>query len=700
MSAESVQEPATEEDVQRAARRRATIRKLDVAYQPERDTYTVEQARAMIDEAITTYLDKPAPMHMLLIKAQAGTGKTTIAAHHAERIAAQGQRVFYAGPRHDFYEDLMGVARNPDMWYEWLPRQRGTTEHIETCRYADQINTWIARGYNSRGFCENPTICGKAFMKQSCRWHAQTRTDAPIIFGQHQHIVSHPLIEEAAVVFGDEWPLSALLSSDNGSAGRFVRARDLTMPDRLTGKMNPPQQAAYSTLATMIESLYALCLGEAATNGTAFSGPTLMLELGGPGAVLQAVRAYRQIAPFFDGNGPFIQGPDESDTVPVRFHGALCDLLEREASAALGGQPYIHRVRVNAAGLRLLSRRYPHVSMDAKHVIWLDATGDPRLYREMFRRPVEVIEPYVPLRGACYQITDSLNGKATLTTGGKRPSAQADRVQEQARAIIEEYGYHNPAVIGPRDILGQYQRYAQLHYYANRGTNRLQACDSVLVIGAPSPGHTAIYDMATMLFQQRMRPFPAPADAWLVEDVPFAYTDPDDPQQPGRSITTARFADRDLHTLLWQHREAEIIQAIHRVRPILHDVDVWILTNIPIDELPPTRLLTVADLFGVPARTAYLEDGTPHIERPRVDPYLWRQTRILADITVCDQGYVAPWHIVEGLRVTDRSARAYIRTLIDYCNYIEIPVTREGSKTPAVGCTRLLDRAKPELVLK
>ena len=71
-----------------------------------------------------------------------------------------------------------------------------------------------------------------------------------------------------------------------------------------------------------------------------------------------------------------------------------------------------------------------------------------------------------------------------------------------------------------------------------------------------------------------------------------------------------------MKAVLWQHREAELIQAAHRIRLSTRNADLWLLTSVPIHELPPTRLLTVRDLFGSP---------------PRVDPYQWQALLDLAN---------------------------------------------------------------------
>jgi len=66
------------------------------------------------------------------------------------------------------------------------------------------------------------------------------------------------------------------------------------------------------------------------------------------------------------------------------------------------------------------------------------------------------------------------------------------------------------------------------------------------------------------------------------------------------SATSGYWADPDLAALLWSYREAEIIQAAHRARPINHPVDIWLLTNIPIWELPPDELLTMREILAAP----------------------------------------------------------------------------------------------------
>ncbi len=171
---------------------------------------SIDEAREMIRTSIRAYLEDPAPAGMLLIRALPGTGKTTAAAAIVDELAQSGYRVAYAGPRHDFFTDVVEKSSHPHLWYEWLPRQMADeeAEKSETCRYAEQINAWMVRGYEGMGFCSG--VCGWDYVNKSCPYHAQKRRAEPVIYVQHQHVsLGHPL--QFDVLFGDESPISAFL---------------------------------------------------------------------------------------------------------------------------------------------------------------------------------------------------------------------------------------------------------------------------------------------------------------------------------------------------------------------------------------------------------------------------------------------------------------------------------------------------------
>jgi hypothetical protein len=103
--------------------------------------------------------------------------------------------------------------------------------------------------------------------------------------------------------------------------------------------------------------------------------------------------------------------------------------------------------------------------------------------------------------------------------------------------------------------------------------------------------------IAKMLWHNRMEPF---QEGWSDKEV----------QYPGHALAYPKsgfWADPDLNALLWQYREAEIIQAVNRFRPLTEPVHVWLLTNIPLtgptaDQpgLVPDEIMSLREMFKVP----------------------------------------------------------------------------------------------------
>jgi hypothetical protein len=68
----------------------------------------------------------------------------------------------------------------------------------------------------------------------------------------------------------------------------------------------------------------------------------------------------------------------------------------------------------------------------------------------------------------------------------------------------------------------------------------------------------------------------------------------------GYAVEVREFKDKRLNLLLKTYREYEIAQAAHRIRPLLYpgQKKIWLLTNLPIDELPPTRVTDLSEIIA------------------------------------------------------------------------------------------------------
>jgi hypothetical protein len=595
---------------------------------------TVDQARERVRTAIEDYLAIPEPAHALLIKAVPGTGKTTFGILASEMLAEEGRRVLYAGPRHDFYGDIMEITVKPELWYEWLPRQAETPGKVKTCNYPAQIELWMARGYRGIEFCA--TICKWDYINHACPYHLQRQRHEPCIFGQHQHVtLGHPL--EFHVLVGDETPIGAFCWQ------RFIPGVWVAFP----GMEGP--------FAEILPLLQNLCL-----QGILADGETLLGYLGGPQKVLSACNDTNlPLSP--DILSPHIERAEDVERIPYAFLHQLVPLLRREAEAALAGKQYLHRVVTHGGFLLLYMRR----GLDEKlprHIIWLDATANARLYRACLGRPVQVVDAQPALRGRIHQVVSRANGKGTLINKAGGLTGKVQQLDKQVRRVIETGKYERPAIISFQKVIEGMELFGKMdhsHFYAARGTNALEDCDTLIVAGTPQPQPIEIERMAKMIFQERIEAYRL---NWHAETKAYNYVHADG---TGRGWRVGGYwGEPDLEAVLWSLREAEIIQAAHRVRPIFRDVDMWLLTNVPIWELPPHRLLTIAELFGAPQE---------------VDVYLWPQVMKVAERCNEERGAVTTVDLVGELGIVRTTALRYIEILIsDYGWLRETGASKRG----------------------
>lgn len=599
----------------------------------------------MIADAITTYLADPLPEAMLLIAAPAGIGKTTLGVRAAETVAAGGQKVMYVGPRKEFFADIQALATRPAWWYAWQSRHGGDADgYGATCRWPLQIAAWQQRGYDSRAFCSNPRICGWAYAKRDCRYYAQERRVKDIIFAQYEHIaLGHLLLDRMHVIIGDELPIRAFLHPWHIPAGAIV----------------PPdvRDARAGALLTRLATL-------ASVPNVVWSGIELLDALGGAPHVADVCAAFRQ-AISFAAYEPELRGPDDAENAPYFHLPWTLGLLAREADRAVAGQDAISRVRVSSDGLTLLLRRAPRVL--PPHVIWLDATANARLYQTIFRRAVTVVQPDVAFQGRVRQVWSGLNNKRTLDEEGMRASAKLDHLKRQIAHILGR-GYQHPAFISYKDLVksllpAEYGGIDALaHFGGSRGTNRLQDCDCLIVVGAPQPPTPQLLDMAAMLYHERDEPFDT---TWTTRDRPFVG-------QPWAWPIGGFWDDPDVQTLLEQTRESELVQALHRARPLIRDVDVWLLTNVPLDGVP-VELVSLRELFGAP-------EG--------VDPYRWPEVVQLAEARMAAVGMVTTADLVDAGLCQKPAAKRYLEALAEQQNWKMMAAPADGRGRPPVACVK------------
>lgn len=577
----------------------------------------IEEARAILRQAATGYLALPSPTHALVLVAPPGTGKTKISVEIAELAVPEKRRVLYAGPRHDFFLDLMVFSgEHYPWWYEWLPRRKGDPEKniSQTCRWTEQINVWMVRGYPAIEFCKR--FCSWDYVKEDCPYHLQRNQPEPIIFGQHQHVtLGHPL--KFGLLIGDESPLGAF-------------CRRWIIPDQ---HICPPGLDPTEPFTEMLHTL-----ANAAEKKVRIDGKELLSLLGGARAVREATEGF-EIPIEALAYIPHLRSVYEVEKIPYFHLPALLRLLRREAAAAEEGNDYPTRVALNDCHLVMLLRHKVSAEIPA-HVIWSDATANQHLYETMLGRPVEIVAPRIKMLGKIYQVYDRQNGKESLLDKENKPTAKWGQLKTQIDRIKQMRGYQRVGVITFQQLEALLTNYPERgHFYGERGTNRFEGLEALIIAGCPQPDLYTIAATAKMIFWDRMESFAkAGRLPWTVVDVAW--------QGHGKSYPTSGFwTDPDLNAILWQLREAEIIQCAHRVRPNLQAVDVWLIENLPIDELPPTRLMEIRDIFKAP-------EG--------VDCYGWPAVIALANAFESAGKVLLASNLTESLGVTRPTARVYL----------------------------------------
>jgi hypothetical protein len=605
------------------------------------DRVSLDTGRRMMTDAITTYLADPLPSSMLLIAAPAGIGKTTIGVRTAEQTAAETRRVLYVGPRREFFADIQALATRPAWWTAWQPRHggEGETGFGATCRWPDQISTWMNRGYAAKTFCSNPRICGWNYWHTTCRYHAQERTAGPIVFAQYEHIaLGHPLMDQMALIIGDELPIRAFLHP------WYIPPSAIVPPE-----ITDPQAAA---IARRLHTL-------ATIPNTTWSGAELLEALGGAAAVAAACARFRQDVSFA-AYEPELRGPNDAEDVPYFHLPQTLALLGREAERSAQNLPSISRVRVDVTGLTLLLRRAPRQL--PPHVIWLDATANAPLYETLFGRPVTVLRPEVALQGRVRQVWAGLNNKQALA--GQAP--KTDHLRQQIARILSR-GYTRPAFIGYKDLIRGLVPEGTApdclaHFGGSRGTNRLQDCDCLIVIGAPQPPTPQLLDMAAMLYHERDEPFTA---TWSTRDIPYAG-------QPWAWPIGGFWDDAQLQALIEQTRESELVQAIHRARPLIRDVDIWLLTNVPLPNIP-VELVSLHTLFDAPVG---------------VDAYRWPEVVAVAQARMDAAELVTTADLVDAKLCQAAAARRYLEALAAQFGWKLITAPASGRGKPPLACVK------------
>lgn len=587
----------------------ATIERLTIKWKPPPPTVapppsiSIDEARTQLADTLREYLSGD-DERILLVSAPAGLGKTHTVITVAQEMAEYGYRIGLFMDRHDMYGDLQEFPHFDDgEWYHWLSLHHDNPEAPDEtmCVLHREAKAWISRGYPLIKMCQ--ALCAPSGYMGQCAYRAQAQRPERIIAGVHEHSVSGMSIRDYRAVIVDEMPLRA-----------FMKQRHIP-------KNHIPLSGVIGPVAQLTNLLKALSDG--AGTGKSIRAKRL-LDIIGP--VLADVYALDEMEHGLGNWSPAIpdlHAASEAYEADYWYLQDLLLLLTAEYTAWKNGwDDWLSRVIVTQSGLTLLGRAQPWKKLPQRLVI-LDATGNSEIYRLLFGRDVIEWKPSVRRAGKFYQIADRLNGLTQLTDT-ERYEAEAEDGEDDDNTVIKtrrvpnhlavttlEYitaltrqrGYVNPGVVTHKALRPMFEQagFAAAHFYGQRGTNQLEDCDAIFVLGCPSPSNQAIINTFASLNPDELTPFSPKTDEQTGRITPVRTArEVCYPYENAHGLSPHRMVSgfwwfpalQDTYNLF---RENELYQAIHRGRVLSGKKDVWLLTTIQVPGERLDRLYETAD---------------------------------------------------------------------------------------------------------
>lgn len=289
------------------------------------------------------------------------------------------------------------------------------------------------------------------------------------------------------------------------------------------------------------------------------------------------------------------------------WHEAHNTLIHENAEAARA-MTWVKRDPSDAPiGLAFRSLPLPSELPDPSSTIVLDATANRKKVATLFDIPLEDVEVSgdEPLEMPGLQVTQVLDGQyhaGTIEQAIDEERSLADRIQR----TIDTVGtvHEKPLFICKSSLIAEFdfpESAEVLHYHATRGLNR-NDCDAVVCIGAPHPKLEDTERDAQLLAMNRDDVDVGGAEHSTRDGAenPPVYRKLffEDEHGRGRAVPTKRYTGL-VGALFEESRESELVQAVHRMRPLLADEDdpkhAYLLTNVP-TALPVDEVATFKQL--------------------------------------------------------------------------------------------------------
>ncbi len=298
--------------------------------------------------------------------------------------------------------------------------------------------------------------------------------------------------------------------------------------------------------------------------------------------------------------------------IPLNFLPDLVTILSEEYRKFKRGKDYNSQLALTQTPLgqkilRMNIRKQPRLR--ECRLILLDAFGDAELLSKLTGRNIVEVNVGAGIDADVVQIVDGYYGITTTwrkRRGGGIPKASLERLIKAAANIASQDPEGTLIVtwklihhhIEELQKQGKFDAKVVVDHFGNvKGSNDYQHKRQVIIIGAPSIHPDELLQMAHCIWHDD----PEPIDDEMVKDGnwrEFQYREHETGN--GYAVEVREYKDKRLNLLLKFYREYEIAQDAHRIRPLLYPGErkIWLLTNLPIDELPPTYITDLDDIIA------------------------------------------------------------------------------------------------------
>ncbi|MCP3685920.1 MAG: hypothetical protein GY861_25010 [bacterium] len=550
---------------------------------------SLDETRALISYKIREKLEGKGK-RVLLIMPPPGSGKTVITTKIVNRhLTPRNLKVAWFGSQHSQFDDFREIRED---WTQIWGRNFDVEEEREEseARLKDNcVKASAAISLAKKGYDVTTTLCRTCpVARGGCLYYKQLESDGHRFF-VHQHLFT-PYWENADLVVIDEF-----------SPELFLDSLAITW-EQLCEMSRKTRSVLFKALGCLFH------------RGKEISGRKLYDALDEYVRKLRNKRGIEKtLLDVLDELEETLQGVNPKPTsftnselnklLPKQLINDFPALLRKEVMKWQSGQDFNGQISVCPATyagkseVKVWSKKELPVELTRKPVIILTATGDSELIRKLLhaeKEDFEVFRPTVQMSDGVeiFQATGAMNGKVTMSK-----LAAKKRIVEQVKELWNDPETTSTCLISHKKYEKELAEELGLtltiyknevtwkdtgHFWNIKGTNAFKDREQLVIIGNPTPNPAALVQQARALYSAETRLNERPDK----EEKAYLCALPDG-KEIGTEILT--YQDTRIQRYLELLREGELIQSLHRIRPLQQNgrenIKIILLTAQQIDGL-------------------------------------------------------------------------------------------------------------------